>query len=117
MMSKPIIFSNVTLGGEQHLGIDRSKFESLLAKAVQIANERENAAWQIIREMIPVQTPEYLPKNHTLFVGSIAYSMIENTLNYIPLFVKHSILLKPEQVFLASNFVSFDRVDFNIVKV
>ena len=63
--------------------------------------------------MLPVQAPEELPKNHTLFVGSIAYSMIENTLGYVPLFVEHSGLLKPEQVCLASlNFVSFDRLDF-----
>ena len=100
------------VASELNAELDRSKFETLLAKAVQIANERENAEWQIIRKMLPVQAPEDLPKNHTLFVGSIAYSMIENTLNYIPLFVKHSILLKPEQVCLASNFVSFDRLDF-----
>ena len=87
-------------------------FETLLAKAVQIANERECKEWQIIRKMLPVQAPKELPKNHTLFVGSIAYSMIENTLGYVPLFVEHSGLLKPEQVCLASNFVSFDRLDF-----
>ena len=100
------------VASELNAELDRSKFETLLAKAVQIANERENAEWQIIRKMLPVQAPKELPKNHTLFVGSIAYSMIENTLNYIPLFVKHSSLLKPEQVCLASNFVSSDRLDF-----
>lgn len=92
--------------------LDRSKFEDLLAKAAQIANERDGAAWQIIRKMIPIQTPENFPKNHTLFVGSIAYGMIENTLKYVPLFVKHSILLMPEQVCLVSNFIGFNKLEF-----
>ena len=110
-MNEKIEQASAVVASELNAELDRSKFETLLAKAVQIANERENAEWQIIRKMLPVQAPEDL-QNHTLFVGSIAYSMIENTLNYIPLFVKHSSLLKPEQVCLASNFVSFDRLDF-----
>ena len=75
----------------QELGIE------MLERAITIAKERDSAAWQIIRKMTDVQRPEVFPDKHFLVVGNKFYREINKLVGYVPLFVKNSDLLEPEQ--------------------